>query len=257
MADQTNIPATVAFFALAVALAVIFRLTLRIARLTAERDAAAARTREEFARDMHDLVGHWLWLASIRSETAYRRAAGDPYVSEELGEALQALRHAAHAVRNASRGVLQPLLDGEALRAEQLLASLDVDCVTRVDATGLPAPLSAALGAVVREGVTNLLRHSSAGKCMIETTCREGRIRLTVANDGVPGPGGPRAPGTGRPPATGPDPSGRARAAAPAPPGGLENLRQRMAAVGGAAWTAVDEDGWFRLVAEAPLDRPA
>ncbi|MFC7649939.1 hypothetical protein ACFQX6_63585 [Streptosporangium lutulentum] len=53
-------------------------LTLRIRRLRAEKDGAVAlaqEQQEQFARDVHDLVGHWLWLVSIRSELAYRHAA--------------------------------------------------------------------------------------------------------------------------------------------------------------------------------------
>ncbi|MBG0831021.1 hypothetical protein HS041_24995 [Planomonospora sp. ID67723] len=222
-------------------LAATVHLLLRIRRIRAEQateqDKAVAQAREEFTRDLHDLVGHWLWMASVKSELAYRRAAGDTRLCEDLAEAVQAVRHAAHAVRTASRPHRDLSLHDEALRVEALLWSLGLDCMVNVDAAGLPPHLGAALGAVVREGVTNMLRHSEAGKCVIEAVRHEGRLRLTVANDGVCGPV--------RPPAGGP---AHAR-------GGLENLRRRMAAVGGTSWAETGEDGWFRLVAEVPVDR--
>ncbi|MBG0817235.1 sensor histidine kinase [Planomonospora sp. ID82291] len=238
-------------------------LWLRLRRLrreqAAERDRAVARAREDFTRDMHDLVGHWLWLASIKSELAYRQARDDARLRGELAEALQAVRHAAHAVRNASRSQRTLSLHGEAVRAEALLWSLGAYCLTRVDAAGLPSDLNRALGAVVREGVTNMLRHSAVRKCVIETARHDGRLRLTVANDGAAGPG--RFPaGRSRPAA----PSGAlaAEPAAGSPPvpgtrsraGGLANLRQRMARLGGTVEAAAGPDGWFRLVVDVPVD---
>ncbi|MGV9777887.1 sensor histidine kinase [Streptosporangium sp. NPDC003464] len=212
-----------------ISLGVTVVLALRIRRLRAEQERAVTRAHEEFARDMHDLVGHWLWLASIKSELAYRRAAGDARLRGELGEALQAVRHAAHAVRNVSKAHRHLSLQGESMRAQALLASFGADCSVRVDATALPREVSAALGTVVREGVTNMLRHSTVRTCVIELAEHDGLLRLTVANDGVPG----RSP---RPPAG----------------DGLGNLRDRLARLGGTVRVSAGEGGWFNLVAEVP-----
>ncbi|MEV7006489.1 histidine kinase [Streptosporangium sp. NPDC051022] len=214
---------------LVVSLGITIVLALRIRRLRAERDRAVTLAQEELARDVHDLVGHWLWLASIKSELAYRRAAGDAHLRGELGEALQAVRHAAHAVRHVSKGNRQLSLQGESARAEALLASFGIDCSVRIEPAGLPRTVSAVLGTVVREGVTNMLRHSTAGRCVIELTERDGRLRLTVANDGAPGPETPGRPGDG-----------------------LDNLRHRVAGLGGTVRATTGEDGWFRLIAEVP-----
>ncbi|WP_449065964.1 sensor histidine kinase, partial [Planomonospora algeriensis] len=193
MLFHTHPAVAVAVLLFLASLGVTAVLWLRLKRLrreqAAERDEAVARAREDFTRDMHDLVGHWLWLASIKSELAYRRAHGDARLRGDLAEALQAVRHAAHAVRNASRSHRNLSLRGEAVRAEALLWSLGADCLIQVDAAGLPPDLDLALGAVVREGVTNMLRHSAVRKCVIETTRHDGRLRLTVANDGAAGPG--------------------------------------------------------------------
>ncbi|WP_184751784.1 sensor histidine kinase [Streptosporangium album] len=204
-------------------------LLLRIRRLRAEKERAVVQAHEEFARDVHDLVGHWLWLASIKSELAYRRAAGDARLRGDLGEALQAVRHAAHAVRNVSTIHRQVSLQGESTRAQTLLAGLGADCSVRVDATGLPREVSATLGAVVREGVTNMMRHSTVRTCVIELDARGGPLRLTVTNDGAPG-----------------------RNPRPASGDGLGNLRDRVARVGGTVRVITGEDGWFTLIAEVP-----
>ncbi|MFJ2030033.1 sensor histidine kinase [Streptosporangium sp. NPDC087985] len=208
-------------------------LLLRIRRLRAEKERAVIQAHEEFARDVHDLVGHWLWLASVKSELAYRRAAGDARLRGDLGEALQAVRHAAHAVRNVSTIHRQLSVQGESMRAQTLLADLGADCSVQVDATGLPQEVSAALGAVVREGVTNMLRHSTVRTCVIELAEHEGLLRLTVTNDGVPG-----------------------RRPQPSTGEGLGNLRDRMTRVGGAVRVTAGEDGRFNLIAEVPQKFP-
>ncbi|MFC4056949.1 sensor histidine kinase [Planomonospora corallina] len=217
------------------------RLRRLRAQQAAERERAIARAREEFSRDVHDLVGHWLWLASVKSELAYRQARGDDRLRGELAEALRAVRHAAHAVRHASRPDRNLSLRGEVVRAEALLWSLGADCLIQVDAGGLPSDLNAALAAVVREGVTNMLRHSAVDKCVIELHRDEDRVSLTVANDGLAAP--PRFPAGGPRPGAAPHPAGS----------GLVNLRERMAGVGGTVEAAPGPDGWFRLIAEAPL----
>ncbi|MEU0520791.1 histidine kinase [Streptosporangium sp. NPDC006007] len=212
-----------------ISLSVTVALALRIRRLRAERDRAVTRAREDLARDVHDLVGHWLWLASLKSELAYRRTAGDSRLHGELGEVLQAVRHAAHAVRQASKGDRRPSLGDESARARALLTGFGAECSISAASAGLPEEVSAVLGTVVREGVTNMLRHSTVGRCVIELTEDGDRLRLTVANDGAPGPERPWSAGCG-----------------------LGNLRHRVAGLGGTVRATAGEDGWFRLVAEVP-----
>ena len=101
-----------------------------------------------------------------------------------------------------------------------------VEIVTKVDAAPepLPATVDAAFGVVMREAVTNLLRHSSATGCRITlTVCADSAI-LEVANDGL---------------------SGKATA----PGSGIGNLSVRLAELGGTL-TAGPDDGWFVLRAE-------
>ncbi|GAA3089258.1 sensor histidine kinase [Streptosporangium carneum] len=229
MPHQLYVVVAIAAGILLVSLGVTAALALRIRRLRAERDRAVTLAQEELARDVHDIVGHWLWLASIKSELAYRRAAGDARLRGELGEALQAVRHAAHAVRHVSKGNRQLSFQGESTRAEALLASFGIDCTVRVECSRLPRNVSAALGTVIREGVTNMLRHSAVSRCVIELTEQEGLLRLAVANDGASRREPPHSPGDG-----------------------LDNLRHRVAGLSGTVRASTGDDGWFRLIAEVP-----
>jgi len=100
-----------------------------------------------------------------------------------------------------------------------------------------PTAAHLVLAPVLREGVTNILRHSTATCCTVEAAACDSVLRLAVGNDGVTGQ--TAAPGR----ANGPDAVGGR---------GLANLTARLAAAGGhlATWQA---DGRFELVAEIPL----
>ncbi|MEU4832447.1 histidine kinase [Streptosporangium sp. NPDC023615] len=213
---------------LLVSLGVTSALALRVRRLRLERERALSRAYEGFARDMHDLVGHWLWLAAIKGELAHRRAAGDGPLREDLEEVLRAVRQAAHAVRNISAAGRRLSFPGEAARAKVLMEGFGAYCSVRVDVDGLPGPVSAALGAVVREGVTNMLRHSRVTRCAIELVEQRGRLRLTLVNDGAP------------------------RREAFPPGSGVGNLRHRLEELGGTVRATGGKDGWFTLIAELP-----
>jgi signal transduction histidine kinase len=213
-------------------LGVTLVLVLRIRRLHAEREKALTRAYEGFARDMHDIVGHWLWLAAIKGELAHRRANGDARLREDLEEALQAVRQAAHAVRNVSQACRRLSFSGEAARARTLLEGFGAYCSLRVDVDELPEVVSATLGTVLREGVTNMLRHSRVKRCAIELVEHDGRLRLTVVNDGAPRQ---ESPSTGTPAGS-----------------GVDNLAHRVGELGGTVRAAGGTDGWFTLIAEVP-----
>ncbi len=83
---------------------------------------------------------------------------------------------------------------------------------------------------MVREGVTNVLRHSNALRCVITTRIEAGVLRLEVINDGVPTSPGTAAGGSG-----------------------IGNLSARIQAVAGTLTTGWDGRGRFTLVAEVPV----
>jgi signal transduction histidine kinase len=199
---------------------------------------AVMRERLRVARDLHDLLGYSISTISLKSELAYRLlpASADP---ESTGRARQELRDALGVARRALADVLvvadgsHPMsLAAEAGAAESTLGAAEIAVrVELADAVrdSLPEELDTALAIVLREALTNVLRHSKAEQCLIETVVDAGRVRLRVSNDGAQPPA--RSLGDGS---------------------GLKNLTSRMEAIGGQL-SAVSEDGWFRLTAEAPL----
>lgn len=213
--------------------ATLMILLLRLRRLRAMQAEAvrqaAADAREQFGRDVHDLVSSRLWLATLRSELAYRLADDESPLRPALADVVQSIRQAAADIRNVTRTFQDISLPSELANARAVLRAYGTDCKIEAPEAELPPDVSAVLAIMVREAVTNVLRHSRSTLCVIEVTVRGNLVALTVANDGVD----PSAPlGTGS---------------------GLDNLRSRAAALDGMVGTVLDPDGWFRLIAEIPL----
>ncbi|MFF1403189.1 sensor histidine kinase [Streptomyces sp. NPDC058294] len=197
----------------------------------AEARLAVAEERLRFGRDLHDVLGRNLSVISLKSELAVQLARrGRPEAVEQMIEVQRIAQESQREVRAVVRGYREADLGAELAGAQGVLAAAGIDCAVRAEAPGLPAEVQSALGWVVREATTNVLRHGDAGRCDVGLTVREGHVVLTVENDGVPdGPGGG---GTG-----------------------LAGLRERLAAVDGTLRAGVVGTGRdrFRLVADVPL----
>ena len=159
-----------------------WRLTLELDQ--ARRDAAelgATRERLRFAEDLHDILGHALEVVSLKSELATRLGEVDPArANAEMAEVQRLARGALRDVRQLARGRRPTDLETELTGARTLLTSAGIDCeITRTDATR--SPHSELLGRVLREAVTNLLRHANTRRCWITVS----ETAVTVVNDGV------------------------------------------------------------------------
>ncbi|MEV1080697.1 histidine kinase [Streptomyces sp. NPDC050211] len=218
--------------------------TARLSRLmlTAreEREMLAWRAveqeRRRYARDLHDLLGYSLSAITLKGDLAQRLVRQHPERSrEELDGLLMVARQALSDVRTVARGYRDLSLTLEAESARSLLTAADIRTGVdlRCESQG---PVGTVLATVLREGVTNIVRHSKATECRIETRrSDEGFVRLVITNDGVgavhSGPF-PCLDGGGS--------------------GGLANLAERLAAIGGRLTVDTDERGWYRVTAEAP-----
>ncbi|MFF2077210.1 sensor histidine kinase [Kitasatospora sp. NPDC058162] len=195
---------------------------------------AVTRERLRFARDLHDLLGYSLSAITLKSELTSRLVTANPQRAlEELGGVLEISRQALADVRAVARGYREMSLAGEAVSARSVLAAAGIEARFDVDGLRPDGPADTVLATVLREGVTNLLRHSTAERCVVEGRVAGGRLRLTLSNDGVPGDGAGPGDGDGR-------------------GGGLDNLEVRLAELGGRLSAGSDDRGWFHLVAEVP-----
>ncbi|MFG2134404.1 sensor histidine kinase [Streptomyces sp. NPDC048751] len=201
---------------------------------------AVARERLRFARDLHDLLGYSLSSITLKNELISRLIDSNPQrAREEVAEVLTISRQALADVREVARGYRDMSLLVEAESARSVLKAAGIDARIDVSVTGLSSTANTILATVLREGVTNVLRHSQPSSCSITTALdvEESFVELEIVNDGV---------GAGSAVPAGTVSSGT----------GLGNLAARVATVGGGLRVGAeetDEPGVFRLVVRVPV----
>nr|WP_255430272.1 histidine kinase [Streptomonospora sp. PA3] len=199
----------------------------------AQARLAVSEERLRFSRDMHDLLGHSLSALAVKSELAARLAAKDPEGAAREMSAVQHLaRDALREVRAAVTGYRDVDLAAETAGVQAVLTAAGVRCTVSGADVDVPAEQRAIASWVVREGTTNVLRHSSARRCSVALR-RDGATLVTeVFNDGAQ----------------------RSGEAAASFGNGLSGLSERVAAAGGAltAGPTAGQDG-FLLRAVLPL----
>jgi signal transduction histidine kinase len=195
-----------------------------LARLAVE----AERTR--LARDLHDLLGHNLSLMAVKMELANRLIGESAHPgASELREVQRLARDTLRDVREVVGGFRQPTLEGEVAGARVALEAAGIALELRDERGVLPPAVEAACAWIIREGVTNVIKHSAAGRCQIEIRRAEDDLTVRVRDDGRGG---------------GDSDAGM----------GLQGLYERMAALGGTLTAGPIRSGrGFQIVAELSL----
>ncbi|MEU1160584.1 sensor domain-containing protein [Streptomyces sp. NPDC005921] len=166
-------------------------LSLRVAELTATRAAALdahATELRRIERALHDGTQNRLVSVTVLLGAARRQVARDPSRADEILERAQSAAEQALAeLRTVSRSILPPVLDDRGLAGalSGLAAESPVPCRIDVDAAErCAASVEATAYFVVAEALTNVAKHSGAGRASVTVRARGGRLRLTVTDDG-------------------------------------------------------------------------
>jgi two-component system sensor histidine kinase DesK len=194
---------------------------------------AVAEERLRIARDLHDLLGHSLSVIALKSELAVRLLERDPArAAEELEEIQTVTREALAEVRDAVQGYRGLALAESLAGARSALTAAGIDCELAGADVSLPADLDAVLAWAVREGTTNVIRHSHARRCAIRIRSDRESAALEIDDDG------------------------RAEPARDHGGSGLQGLRERAQRVRGTLEAGARPDGGFRLRVTVPLPKP-
>ncbi|GAA1302483.1 two-component sensor histidine kinase [Planotetraspora silvatica] len=169
--------------------AIMIRLWDAIRELKHTREelahAAVSEERLRFSRDLHDLLGHTLSVMVVKAEAVRRLAHKDPDgAARQAADIEQIGREALTEVRAAVTGYRGRGLTAELESARAVLADADIDLTIRTPVVRLPPETDALLGWAVREGVTNVIRHSGARSCEIDLG-GSGDLVLEVRDDGA------------------------------------------------------------------------
>ncbi|WP_207500800.1 sensor histidine kinase [Klenkia soli] len=144
---------------------------------------AVAEERLRFARDLHDVMGRNLSAIAVKSQLAEQLVRrGRPGAADEVA-AIGALAGSSLAeVREVVRGYRAVDLRSELAGARSVLRAAGIDCVVQGEEAALSEQAQVVLGWVVREAVTNVLRHGTGGSCTIAVVESGPDVSLTVTN---------------------------------------------------------------------------
>jgi two-component system, NarL family, sensor histidine kinase DesK len=193
---------------------------------------AVSEERLRFARDLHDLLGHSLSVIALKAELAGRMLELDVQeAATHVHDVERVARTALAEVREAASGYRRPVLANELDGARMALEAAGIETsVDRCEAR-LSPHVEALLAWTVREGTTNVIRHSGARNCRVAIKPGLADASVEVLDDG---------PGT--------------RASAGANAGhGLDGLRERTARLGGELEAGPAPGGGFCLRVSVPI----
>jgi two-component system, NarL family, sensor histidine kinase DesK len=190
---------------------------------------AVADERLRIARDLHDLLGHSLSVIALKSELARKLVERDPpRAVAELDDVQSVTRTALAEVREAVQGYRRLALAEALETAQTALAAAGIDCELADADVALPADVDAVLAWAVREGTTNVIRHSGALHCAIRVRADQERAAVEIEDDGSAAPAIERG-------------------------SGLNGLRERARRVRGEVEAGALPEGGFLLRLTVPL----
>lgn len=215
--------------------------------LVAERERestarlAAAEERGRIARELHDVVAHSvsvmvLQVGAVRHRMPADRAEDRQALQdvEHVGRAaLTEMRRLLGALANEEVGELAPqpgLGDLDALVEKVRRTGLDVGLHVAGEPTELPRAVDLSAYRIVQEGLTNVLKHASAGRADVTVRYEADGITLEVKDDGV---GAATGDGAGR---------------------GLVGIGERVKIYGGRMAAGAAPGGGYLLTAILPID---
>jgi two-component system sensor histidine kinase DesK len=146
---------------------------------------AKVAERERIARDLHDVLGHTLSVIILKSELAGKLIDHDPERAKaEIRDVEQTSRAALTDVRSTIRGYRAHSLEAELKQARATLETAGVTVASESEEVRLTPAQESVVALVVREAVTNVVRHAHARNCRLKLAPVNGNCRIEIQDDG-------------------------------------------------------------------------
>lgn len=184
-----------------------------------EAELALVAERDRVARDVHDVLGHSLTVVTVKAELARRLVDADPERAKAELDQIQSLtREALAEIRATIAGLRVARLADELAAAKSALTDAGIAAELPDDPEVVDPRHRIVVAWVLREAVTNVVRHSQATRCTV--TFAEDRLVVEDDGRGLDG----RREGNG-----------------------MRGVRERVASAGGSLTVTAGESGGTRL----------
>ncbi|WKD21915.1 histidine kinase [Pseudoalteromonas sp. KG3] len=143
---------------------------------------AAIAERERIARDLHDILGHSLSSIALKAELANKLNQGERYTqaNTEIAQVAELARQLLSDVRSAVSDLKQLNLASQISQLKQRLIEHGFEADFNVKLTALPAKVEGIASLIIKEAVTNLLRHSSTKTCIVSITQNQQQLIINM-----------------------------------------------------------------------------
>src|ERR1700686_4058229 len=147
---------------------------------------AVSEERLRFSRDLHDLLGQSLAVLVVNSELVTKQLPedADEATHQELRDIARVARKSLNDVREAAAGYRRPSLTMEVGNARNALRAAGIGLLVEDTLGRVAAEQDSVLAWCLREGVTNVLKHSGATKCVLKLARTDGSATLELVDDG-------------------------------------------------------------------------
>ncbi|MFM9877635.1 MAG: sensor histidine kinase [Rhodoglobus sp.] len=226
------------FLILLLAASVGLLVRVRAGSRMRELEGAKSQEREELARDLHDTVAHHVSAIAIQAQAGLATVGTNPGAATA---ALRLIEAEASRTLTEMRAMVRVLRRDTAAERAPAPTVSELKELSRGDSNGpvidvvltgpfdtLPASIASAVYRIVQESVTNSRRHArKVTRIEVRVDVDDEKARLTVTDDGAPGPTG--TPGYG-----------------------IAGMTERAALLGGTCTAGRSPNGGWLVIAELP-----
>jgi two-component system sensor histidine kinase DesK len=143
--------------------------------------------RERISRDLHDLLGHSLSVITLKSELAGKmidKGVSPEKIKTEIKEVEELSRKTLAQVRDAVKGYNIATIKGELLQVRVATEAAKIELIANIELESLPTNFESELALIIREAITNVIRHAETEKVWIDLKKVATHLILTISDQG-------------------------------------------------------------------------
>ena len=143
--------------------------------------------RERISRDLHDLLGHSLSVITLKSELAGKmidKGVSPEKIKTEIKAVEELSRKTLAQVRDAVKGYNIATIKGELLQVRVATEAAKIELIANIELESLPTGIESELALIIREAITNVIRHAETKKVWIVLKQVATHLTLTISDQG-------------------------------------------------------------------------